>query len=71
MYRGSAHILLGNWIDANDHMHIENHAVDEKQCLLFCKRLMGGGYTPFCHPPFVGDATCFEVGYILVESIAK
>ena len=29
-YRGSAHILLGCWIDANDHiyMYIENLAVD-------------------------------------------
>ena len=38
MHRGSAYILLGRWIDSNDHMYIENLAVDEKQCPHFCQR---------------------------------
>ena len=42
--------MLGCWIDANDHMYIENLAVDEKQCPPFVNLL--GGCTPFCHPPF-------------------
>ena len=46
MYRGSAYILLGRWIDAyNDHMYVENLAVDEKQCPPFCQRF--GGVYPF------------------------
>ena len=28
VYRGRAYILRGRWIDANDHMYIENLAVD-------------------------------------------
>ena len=43
LYRGSAYILLGRWIDANDLMYIESLAVDEKQCPPFCHRF-GGGY---------------------------
>ena len=30
VYRGSAYILLGRWIDANDHMYVEKLAVDDK-----------------------------------------
>ena len=45
VYRGSAYILLGRWIDANDHMYIENLAIDEKQCPPFCQRF--GGVYPF------------------------
>ena len=41
MYRGSAYILLGRRIDANDHMHIENFAVDEKQRPPFCQNVLG------------------------------
>ena len=37
VYRGSAYILLGRWIDANVHMYIEDFAVDYKQ------------YPPFRH----------------------
>ena len=37
MYRGSAYNLLGRWVDANDHMYIENLAVDEKKCPPFCR----------------------------------
>ena len=43
MYRGSAYILPGRWIDANDHVHIEIRAVDEEKCPSFCQRL-GGVY---------------------------
>ena len=50
MYRGSAYILLGRWIYANDHMYIENLAVNEKQCPPFCQPFFfffGGGVYPF------------------------
>ena len=47
VYRGSAYILLGRWIDANDHMYIENLAVDEKQCPPFRQRFGGGVYPLF------------------------
>ena len=45
MYRGSAYILLGRWSDANDHMSIENLAVDENMCPPFCQWF--GGVYPF------------------------
>ena len=45
-----AYILLGHWINANDHMYVQNFAVDEKQCPPFLQRVGVGG-TPFCHPP--------------------
>ena len=49
-YRGSAHILLGCWID--DHMYIENLVVGEKQCSPFGQRFGG---IPLFHPPsFIG-----------------
>ena len=32
MYRGSANIVLGLWIDADDHMYIDNLAVGDEQC---------------------------------------
>ena len=35
--RGSANIVLGRWIDADDHMYIENLAAGEKQCPPFCQ----------------------------------
>ena len=38
---GSAYILLGRWIDAYDHMYVDNLAVDEKQCPPFCQRFWG------------------------------
>ena len=41
MYRGSAYVQLGRWVDANDHMYIENLAVDEKQCPPFCHTFRG------------------------------
>ena len=52
MYRGSAYILLGRWIDANDHMFIENLAVDDKQCPIVVNVFFffGGGY------PFLSSA---------------
>ena len=31
MYRGSAHIVLGRWLDVDDYMYVENLAVGEKQ----------------------------------------
>ena len=57
VYRGCAYILLGRWIDANDHMYIENLAVDEMQFPPFCQRFRG--VYPFCHPPIklYGDCT--------------
>ena len=42
VYRGSAYILLGRWIDASDHMYVENLAVVEKQYPPFCQRFLGG-----------------------------
>ena len=50
MYRGSAYVQLGRWVDANDHMYIENLAVDEKQCPPLCQRL-GESVPHFRHPP--------------------
>ena len=52
LFFGSAHILLGRWIDTNDHMYIENLAVNKKQFPPFCQRF-GGGCTPFCHLPLI------------------
>ena len=38
-------------IDANDHMYIENLAVDEKQCSPFCQLCFWGGVSLFViHP---------------------
>ena len=48
-YRGSAYIVLGCWIDAEDHMHIEHLAVGEKQCPPFVNVLQG--CTAFYRPP--------------------
>ena len=42
LFFGSAHILLGRWIDTNDHMYIENLAVNKKQFPPFCQRFGGG-----------------------------
>ena len=41
VYRESAHIVLGRWIDAEDHMHIENLAASKKQCPPF-RQCLGG-----------------------------
>ena len=60
VYRGSAYILLGRWIDANDHMYIENLAVDEKQCPPFCRRFGGGVY------PFFSSAQQCKYGLLTV-----
>ena len=38
--------MLRRWIDANNHLYIENLAVEEKQCPLFYQRFWGGVY-PF------------------------
>ena len=46
MYRGSAHIVLGCWIDADDHRYIENYAVGGKQCPPFCQCYFFGGGVP-------------------------
>ena len=35
----SDYILPGRWIDANDHMYMENLAIDEKQCPPYVKPL--------------------------------
>ena len=48
LYVGS---LQARWIDTDDHMYIENLAIGDKQCPPLCQ-CFGGGYTPFCHPPF-------------------
>ena len=63
MYRGSAYILLGRWIDANDHMYIENLAVDEKQCPPFRQRFGGGGVPPFCHPHLICSGVV-RIGFV-------
>ena len=39
--KNSAYILLGRWIDTNDHIYVENLAVDEKQYPPFCQYLWG------------------------------
>ena len=41
VYRGSAYILLGRLIDANDHMCIAHPAVDQKQCPPLCQPFWG------------------------------
>ena len=45
--------MLGRWIDADDHVYIENIAVGEKQCPLFVNVFFGGGYTPFVIRPIL------------------
>ena len=58
VYRGSVNIVLGRWIDANDHMYTENLAVEEKQCPLFYQRFWGGGVPLFViHPIFFNEKT--------------
>ena len=39
--RGTAHIVPGRWIDADDHTSIEKLTVGEKQCPLFCQCFAG------------------------------
>ena len=42
--------MLRRLIDTNDHMYIENLAVDKSNVPLFVNVSGGGGFTPFCHP---------------------
>ena len=35
MYHGSAHIVLGRWIDVDDHLYVENQAARESSAPLF------------------------------------
>ena len=53
VYRGSADIVVGRLIDANDHMYIENPTVGENQFSPFVNVFffffLGGG-TPFFRP---------------------
>ena len=80
MYRGSAYILLGRWIDANDHMYIENLAVDEKQCPPFCQRFffLGGVYPVLssalyfsCPMPTYNPACWRQKGTLGVKSVKR
>ena len=77
VYRGSAYILLDRWSNANDHMYIENLAINKNPCPPFCQYL--GGCTPFCHPPLerksdgscdIWDLECHQCGQTL-ESFGK
>ena len=60
VYRGSAYILMGLWIDTNDHMYIENLAFDEKQCPPFFD-VFGGSVPLFVIRPIY----LFRRGYML------
>ena len=64
LYRGSENIVLGCWIDANDHMYIENLAVDDNQCPPFLSTFWGG-CAPFCHPPWRKCTTAHVIPRIL------
>ena len=55
-------MVLGRWIDADDHMYIENLAVGEEQCPPFRLCFFFGGGVPLfvIHPFFLCSSQWFE-----------
>ena len=64
---------MGRWIDANDHMYIENLAVDDKQCPPFRQRFFfwGGVYPLFVIRPILYPSVKIQKNILRSNVIAS